>query len=155
MSSERLELERLFPVDGQTILKIFAETRVSLKKIPTKVLAGEVTSKKHKQESVIERLRRENPGRNVASVAVSQLDQPADMGRFLIEYAQELGRASERPETKANPFDTAVELINRMANLQGGEIAKRWFELIDTGTVLNPPVPLPPFLSRVRINGGE
>ncbi|MCL5435412.1 MAG: hypothetical protein M1405_03415 [Patescibacteria group bacterium] len=94
-----------------------------------------MSEKAPKPLSVIERLRVKNPRRNIASVAVEQLDNPTEMAQFLIQYAQELGRTSQRPETRANPFDTAVELINRMASLYGGEIASRWYELIDTGTV--------------------
>lgn len=88
---------------------------------------------------IIDMLRAQYPGRNVCSVAVTQLDQPADMARFLIEYAHELGKTSERPETRANPFDTAVMLVDRVATLHGGEIADRWHELIDTGTVRHVP----------------
>jgi len=96
--------------------------------------------------TVMERLRVDNPNRNILSVAVEQLDQPGDMARFLIEYAHEVGETSEAPGARAHPFDIAVESINRMATLHGGEIASRWYELLDTGTVKNPPIPLPPFL---------
>jgi len=88
---------------------------------------------------VIERLRAQYPGRDICSVAVSQLDDPTEMSQFLIQYAQELGRTPARPETRVHPFDTAVELVDHRADLYGGEIASRWHELIDTGTVQNVP----------------
>ena len=74
---------------------------------------------------IIDRLRAENPGRNVAAVAVEQLDQPAEMTQFIFQYAQELGRTSEIPDTRANPYDTAIMLVDRIAALHGGEVADR------------------------------
>lgn len=103
------------------------------------VIISTMSEESPKPLSVIERLRVQNPRRNICSVAVSQLDNPTEMSQFLIQYAQELGRTSERPETRAHPFDTAVELVDRMAGLHGGEAASRWHELIDTGTVKNVP----------------
>ena len=91
--------------------------------------------KTQKHLSVIERLRAQSPNRNIISIAVEQLDNPTEMSAFLIQYAQELGRTSQIPETRIHPFDTVVKLVDRMAGLHGGEIARRWYEFIDTGTL--------------------
>lgn len=108
-------------------------------KLKINAIISAMPEKTQKPLSVIERLSAQYPNRNICDVAVQRLDNPKDMSAFLFQYAQELGRTSIRPETRANPFDTAIELVNRMAAFYGGEIAKRWYELIDTGTVQNPP----------------
>lgn len=105
--------------------------------------------------SVIERLRTQYPNRNICDVAVGKLDNPREMSEFMFQYAHELAQAPVIPETRVHPFDTAIELVNRMAGFYGGEIARRWYEFIDTGTVQDSLAQLPPFLARRRRSDRE
>ncbi|MEK7617256.1 MAG: hypothetical protein AAB414_04320 [Patescibacteria group bacterium] len=82
-------------------------------------------------ESILQRLQKLDPERNVAFTAVEQLKDPQEMQQFMDEYAKWLGENSDDEEIKRNPFQVAGSNVGYIVGYYDKATADRWFQAIE------------------------
>lgn len=86
--------------------------------------------KEQKPESILERLKRLDPNRNVAFVAIEQLTDPEEMRQFMAEYIGLLS-TSDDEGVRENAAQVAGSNIGYVIGYYGKETSDRWLNTLE------------------------
>lgn len=82
--------------------------------------------------TLVEKLQKERPNRNVLFTAIEKLTKPKDIKQFYGEYIEYLRTEGGDEETRNNPEKVANSNIGYALGYYSQETARRWMDLLES-----------------------
>ena len=89
-----------------------------------------MTERADEPQSILSRLQRVNPQRNVAFIAIEELKDPDEMRQFMAEYVEWLSNSDDE-QVRKDPAKVAGSNIGYVIGYYSKETSDRWLNAIE------------------------